>query len=75
MTSLPTPEQWVIKRMSIEETAEMIERHVNFVDIDGRPVHLPTSFVRHYRQRDDGVLPTIVGVSTTATHATCTSPP
>ena len=31
LTSLPDPEQWVIKRMSVEECAEMIERHVAFV--------------------------------------------
>ena len=37
-----------IKRMSIEECAEMIERHIDFVDKDGRSVHLPTKFVRHY---------------------------
>jgi hypothetical protein len=64
MTSLPAPDQWVIKRMSIEECAEMIERHIDFVDDDGRSVHLPTNFVRHYRKRDDGALPTIVAVST-----------
>jgi hypothetical protein len=64
MTSLPTPQQWVIKRMSIEECAEMIERHIDFVDDEGRSVHLPTKFVRHYLKRDDGVLPTIVAVST-----------
>jgi hypothetical protein len=64
MTSLPTPEQWVIKRMSIEECAEMIERHIDFVDEDGRSVHLLTMFVRHYLKRDDGALPTIVAVST-----------
>jgi hypothetical protein len=64
MTSLPTPEQWVIRRMSVEECAEMIERHIDFVDADGRSVHLPTSFVRHYLKRDDGALPTIVAVAT-----------
>lgn len=64
MTSLPTPEQWVIKKMSLEECAEMIERHIDFVDSDGRSVHLPTSFVRHYMRRDDGRLPTVVAVST-----------
>src|SRR5215471_7741948 len=64
MTGLPTPKQWVIKRMSIDECAEMIERHVDFVDDDGRSVHLPTMFVRHYLKRDDGALPTIVAVST-----------
>jgi hypothetical protein len=36
------------KRMSIEECAEMIERHVEFVDKNGRSVCLPTKFVRHY---------------------------
>jgi hypothetical protein len=64
MTSLPRPEQWVIKRMSIEQLAEVIERHIDFVDKDGRSVHLPTKFVRHYLKRDDGVLPTVVAVST-----------
>ena len=64
MTSLPTPEEWVIRRMSVEECAEMIERHIDFVDADGRSVHLPTSFVRHYLRRDDGALPTIVAVAT-----------
>jgi hypothetical protein len=64
MTSLPAPEQWVIKRMSVEECAEMIERHVAFVDKNDRLVHLPTKFVKHYLKRDDGALPTIVAVST-----------
>ena len=64
MTSLPTPQQWVIKRMSEAEVAEMIERHIDFVDKDGRSVHLPTKFVRHYMKRDDGRLPTIVAVTT-----------
>ena len=36
------------KRMSIEECADMIERHVEFVDKNGRSVRLPTKFVRHY---------------------------
>ena len=38
------------KRMSIEECAEMIERHVAFVDKNGRLVHLPTRFVRQLPQ-------------------------
>ena len=42
----------------------MIERHIDFVDKDGRSVHLPTKFVRHFMRRDDGGLPTIVAVST-----------
>ena len=64
MTSLPTPQQWVIRRMSEPELAEMIERHVDFVDKDGESVHLGTKFVRHYMQRDDRALPTLVAVST-----------
>jgi hypothetical protein len=64
MTSLPTPEQWVIKKMTEIETAEMIEKYIDFVDDDGRSVHLPMKFVRHYMRRDDGALPTIVAVST-----------
>src|SRR6516225_2523243 len=64
MTSLPTPKQWVIKHQSDVEAAEMIERHIDFVDEHGRSVHLPTAFVRHYMRRDDGRLPTIVAVST-----------
>ena len=64
MTRLPTPEQWVIRRMTEPEVAEMIERHIDFVADDGRSVHLPTKFVHHYVRRDDGVLPTIVAVST-----------
>jgi hypothetical protein len=64
MTSLPTPQQWVIRRMTEPEVAEMIERHIDFVDEDGRSVHLPTNFVRRYIKRDDGALPTLVAVST-----------
>jgi hypothetical protein len=46
------------------EVAELIERHIDFVDKDGRSVHLPSNFVRHYIKRDDGALPTLVAVST-----------
>jgi hypothetical protein len=49
--SPPVQEQWVIKRMSVEECAELIERHIAFVDKNGRLVHLPTRFVRHYLKR------------------------
>jgi hypothetical protein len=53
--------------MSDEEVAEMIEGHIDFYDEkDGprRSVHLPMSFVRHYRQRHDDVLPTVVAIAT-----------
>ena len=63
MTQLPAPEQWAIVKMTEMEVAEMIERHIDFVDKTGRSVHLPTNFVRHYLKRDDGALPTIVTVA------------
>jgi hypothetical protein len=68
MTKLPPPEQWVLSQMNEMECAEMIEQHIDFVkeNDDGsmRSVHLPMSFVRHYLQRFDGVLPTVVAIAT-----------
>jgi hypothetical protein len=64
MTHLPAPEQWAIVAMNDMEVAEMIERHIDFVDEEGRSVHLPMSFVRHYMKRDDSALPIIVTVAT-----------
>jgi hypothetical protein len=63
-TWLPAPEQWVLQRMNEIEVAEMIERHIDYVDEDSRSVHLPMKFVRHYVSRDDGVLPTVVAIAT-----------
>jgi hypothetical protein len=56
--------QWAIVPMSECEVAEMLERHIDFVDKDGRSVHCPTPFVRHYMKRDDGALPTIAAIAT-----------
>ena len=42
----------------------MIERYIDFVDDDGRSVHMQMPFVRHFMQRDDGVLPVVVTVGT-----------
>ena len=42
----------------------MIERYIDYFDKDGRSVHLPLQFVRHYINRDDGVLPTVVAIAT-----------
>jgi hypothetical protein len=63
MTSLPTPEQWVIQKMTLEETEEMLEEHIRFVDKDGNEVNCPDKFVRHFMKRDDD-LPIVVAVST-----------
>lgn len=64
MTKLPPPEQWVLSRMNEMECAEMIERHIDYVDKNDRSVHLPTLFVRHYLQRNDDALPTVVAIAT-----------
>jgi hypothetical protein len=50
--------------MNEMEVAEMLEEHIDFVDKDGRSVHLPMQFVRHYIRRDDGALPTVVAIAT-----------
>jgi len=69
MSRLPAPEQWILKKMSEMEVAELIEKHIEHYaeDKDGnrRSVHYPTPFVRHYMNRSDGALPTIVAIATT----------
>jgi hypothetical protein len=59
---LPAPEQWMLRQMNDMEVAELIERHIDYVDEDGRSVHLPMAFVRHYINRDDDALPTMVAI-------------
>ena len=59
-TKLPPPEQHLLTILSEPESAELIERHIDFVDGAGRSVHLGSPFVRHYMQRTGGALP-IVG--------------
>ena len=61
---LPAPEQWTLRQMNEMEVAEMIEQHIDYVDENGRSVHLPMPFVRHYVNRDDGALPTVVAIAT-----------
>jgi hypothetical protein len=58
------PPQWVIHAMSLDNTAEMLERHIDFVDQRGQSVHCPSLFVRHYVTRDDSALPPLVAVAT-----------
>lgn len=64
MTRLPEPEQWVLTRLNGMHLAELIEQYIDYVDDEGRSVHLPMPFVRHYMQRFDGVLPTVVAIAT-----------
>jgi hypothetical protein len=58
------PPQCVITVMSEAAAAELIERHIDFVDGQGRSVHCPSPFVRHYLRRDDAALPSVVAVAT-----------
>jgi hypothetical protein len=45
------------------EVAEMIERHIDYVDKEGRSVHLPMKFVRQFMAREDD-LPIAVTIAT-----------
>jgi hypothetical protein len=62
MTRLPPPEQWALCKMNEMEVAEMIERHIDFIDGEGSSVHCPSPFVRHFMRRDDDALPRMVAV-------------
>jgi hypothetical protein len=62
VTKQATP-QLVIKTLSEASAAEMIERHIDFVDAKGRSVQLHSNFVAHYLCRDDGALPVMAAVS------------
>jgi len=54
--------------MNEMETAEMIERHIDYYvehpDGEIESVHLPMAFVRHFMRRDDDDLPRIVAIAT-----------
>ena len=64
-TRLPAPEQPLLSRLSEPALAELIERHIEFVDEGrGRSVHLGAPFVKHYLQRSDEALPLVTGVNT-----------
>jgi hypothetical protein len=62
-TRLPALGQLLITPLSEMELAELIERHIEFVDEEGRPVHLQSPLVRHYMKRDDDVLPIVTSVA------------
>ena len=64
MTKLPPPEQWVISELNEMEVAELTEEYIDYADEDGRSVHLPMPFVRHYVQRYNSPLPTVVAIAT-----------
>jgi hypothetical protein len=61
---LPAPEQPLVTRLTDTQLAELIERHIEYTNPQGTPVHLPAAFVRHYLMRTDDALPTAVAVAT-----------
>jgi hypothetical protein len=63
-TRLPPPEQPLLTRLDEPRLAELIEQHIDFVDPEGRSVHLGSPFVRHYLARGDEALPVVSAVAT-----------
>jgi hypothetical protein len=63
-TKLPPPKQHLLTVLSEPESAELIERHIDFIDEKGRSVHLASPFVRHYMQRSAGALPIAGAIAT-----------
>ena len=62
---LPSPEQPLLTRLNEPQLAEVIERHIDYTDPTGRPVHLAAPFVRHYLSRpDDDALPLVAAIAT-----------
>ena len=44
--------------------AELIERHIDYVDQEGQSVHLASPFVKHFHTRTDDALPTVAAIAT-----------
>jgi hypothetical protein len=63
-TRLPAPEQPLLYRLDEPALAELIERHIEYVDETHRPVHLASAFVKHYLVRADAALPVVAAVAT-----------
>lgn len=65
-TRLPAPEHPLLTRLDDAQLGELIEQHIDYVEIGEttRSVHLSAPFVRHFRVRDDGALPVVNAVAT-----------
>jgi hypothetical protein len=61
---LPAPAQHLLTALTEMEAAELIERHIDFIDAQERSVHLAAPFVRHYMQRAGGALPVVSAIAT-----------
>jgi hypothetical protein len=58
------PEQWTIAALDEYALTEEIERHVNYVDDDGRSVRPPMAIVKAYTRRDDDALRVLAAIAT-----------
>jgi hypothetical protein len=60
----PATEQPLLTRLNETHLAELIERHIDYVDGTGKSVHLAASFVKHFHTRDDDALPIVTAIAT-----------
>jgi hypothetical protein len=59
-----TPPVWSIRKLNGCEAADLLERHIDFVDPeDGHSVHCPGAFVQHYMQWSASSLPKLVAIT------------
>jgi hypothetical protein len=63
-TRLPPPEQPLLTRPDEAQVAEIIERHIDYIDPTGRSVHLGAPFVKHFHTRTDDALPIVAAIAT-----------
>ncbi len=63
-TRLPPPEQPLLTRLAEPQLAELMERHIDYIDEDSRSVHLAAPFVKHFHTRTDDALPTVAAIAT-----------
>ena len=61
---LPPPEQPLLTRLAEPQLAELIEQHIDYIDENGRSVHLAAPFVKHFHTRTDDALPTVAAIAT-----------
>jgi hypothetical protein len=62
---LPAPDQLLLTRLDKPAVAELIERHIEYLDAFHRPVHLGAAFVEHFQiRKNDPALPVATAIST-----------
>jgi hypothetical protein len=57
-------EQPLLTRLDETRAAELIEQHIDYVDENGRHVHLAAPFVKHFLTRADDALPIVAAIAT-----------